>query len=1247
MMKYIKRLFYCDRNLAALLLLALATLSLAAWAEDDKENSTPATWWVFTGQTAADIGTTLQNLRDQNVRISDVQVNSYSQLPYTVTYVQNTGTYSKQWWWYPQADDASLSQLLKDNNARLIAFRAYDAGNSTIRYMAVMVSNTGADAKAWWCGANLTEGGIQDLLKKNNARLTSLQSYVANGQTLFAVTMIANTGADGRGWWWSTNASPKSIGDALTTNKARLLDLTAVGNGNFNAVMEACSGACTTQWYFGQSGEQILAEAQKSGARVVSADAYPGCGTYCFFALMMPGSTGSQHGSLDVRLGGYFDLHTHPMSNLGFGGKLFYGGVDVGALLPNDPDCNRNARAGSMQQAMGHDASTHGGIEVQLNPIQSVQLNPFQSGFGVKTQPTYVHNPCGDEIRPQVIHQVQQGTAGAADESDDAHGAPDFSEWPVWNDITHQKMWVDWIRRAYDSGLRVMVALAVNNKTLGDMTAGSGDFPTNDRWSADKQIAETRDFIGRHADFMEVAYNSTDLARIVAANKLAVVIGVEIDNIGNLNTVNPLTNQAISAEIDRLYQEGVRYIFPVHVIDNPFGGTAAYLDLFNYSNRRETGHWWNLVCADSQDQITYSFKSQNNVKLSAAIIAKLGNVALALDNPPNYPHCGQRNAAGLTAQGEFAITEMMRHGMLIDLDHMSEVTFNKSLDLAEKYNYPVNSGHSSLREGGGSERNVTVEQYARIGKLHGMAGVGSAGVDACNWTNMTGKVLQAMNSNGGVGFGTDTDGLAMGMPTSSSISTPAAGDPAIMMDSNQQHLLYRDIHNSIVHVLWDSNSNRLWAETWAGPDSPHSSPPAAGDPAVMTGNNQQHLFYRDSENNMIHIVWDGQSSQLRAPEKWGTNAVGNPAVMMDNNQQHLFYRDSSGGIEHVVWDSSSNQLRAPEKWAGPGSPHNAPPAAGDPAVMMGNNQQHLFYRDSSGSIEHVVWDSSSNQLRAPEKWAGPGSPHNAPPAAGAPAVMMGNNQQHLFYRDSSGSIEHVVWDSSSNQLRAPEKWAGPGSPHNAPPAAGDPVVMMGDNQQHLFYRDLKYNIVHVVWDSTENQLRAPEVWAGVGSSTGAPVEAGSSAAVMMGHPIVAVPGLATMGPYQQHLFYLSPSGAIWHVLWDPSSGMRSETWAPARDSASVALDGMSHIQSCMEYHPKIAYSSAFTMSSLGSRTWNYNTDGVAHYGMLADFMQAVGGMQQHGTLPSGSDLIDKYLLNGAEYFLDTWKLAEQQSAKVH
>jgi microsomal dipeptidase-like Zn-dependent dipeptidase len=447
------------------------------------------------------------------------------------------------------------------------------------------------------------------------------------------------------------------------------------------------------------------------------------------------------------RLRGFVDLHTHPMANLGFGGKLLYGGVDVGALLPADPDCHHNVRATSEQQALGHDKSTHGGHD-------------------------FFSNPCGDELRKAVIHGLQSGLHGA-DESEDAYGYPTFAEWPVWNDLTHQKMWVEWIRRAYDGGLRVMVALAVNNKTLGDMTAGPGDYATDDKTSADLQIGEIKSFVGRHHDFMEIAYNSADVHRIVSANKLAVVVGIEVDHIGNFQTVqNPSVpaDGEVRAEVNRLYNEGVRYIFPIHVLDNAFGGSAAYVNLFNVSNVRESGHPYGLICAASADDITYRY---NNSDLGAQLIlvqmAKSGFAVTSISSPQCPNGIGQKNKLGLTPAGAVAIKEMMRLGMLIDIDHMSQAAADEALGLAKTFNYPVNSGHNGVRGALGAdtqnERAFRSDQYALIGKLHGMAGVGSGGLNAAQWLRLYSEVVQAMGGNNVfAGFGTDTNGFAPGMP---------------------------------------------------------------------------------------------------------------------------------------------------------------------------------------------------------------------------------------------------------------------------------------------------------------------------------------------------------------------------------------------------------------------------------------------------------------------------------------------------
>jgi microsomal dipeptidase-like Zn-dependent dipeptidase len=442
--------------------------------------------------------------------------------------------------------------------------------------------------------------------------------------------------------------------------------------------------------------------------------------------------------SLPNSLRGFADLHTHPMINLSVGGKLVHGGPDVGSLLPADSKCQQKVRAKSIAQALGTDNSTHG-------------------GWGA------FDNPCGDDIRKAVIDNFQEKNEALVT-PDWAAGYPSFKDWPKWNDITHQKMWVDWLRRAYDGGQRVLVALAMHNSTIAAGVSGPGDGPTDDKASADLQIAEIKSFVARHSDFMEIALSPADMRRIVSANKLAIVLGMEVDNIGNLNKVTA-TPDLVRREINRLYNNGVRYIFPVHLVDNKFGGTAIYKDVFNLSNYREFGKFWDIVCSAPNEGITHRFKVEGfDFALAAAKATKLS--VDIFRNPPTPPSCGTRghkNSRDLQDLGHAAIEEMMRLGMLIDIDHMSHNTVEETLAKAEKIpgGYPLVSGHNNFRSIDGSENNRTDQQLVRIGKLGGMFGLGSDAVNAKDFVTRYRKATELVGA-GKVSFGTDLNGLVRG-----------------------------------------------------------------------------------------------------------------------------------------------------------------------------------------------------------------------------------------------------------------------------------------------------------------------------------------------------------------------------------------------------------------------------------------------------------------------------------------------------
>ena len=455
-------------------------------------------------------------------------------------------------------------------------------------------------------------------------------------------------------------------------------------------------------------------------------------------------------------LTGWVDMHTHPMSHLGWGGKVFHGAPDVGILVPAIPSgngCRHYERAANIGEALSTCNATHGGVGLD--------------------------NTCGDELRKMLLRltesKLASGTVQSKHQEEGARGYPDFRFWPAYKDMTHQQMWIDWIKRAYDGGLRVMVALAVNNATYAAGFSGPGDRNADDVASANVQIEEMKRLVGRHNgsvgsidNWMEIAYSAADLRRIVGSNKLAIVLGIEVDNLGNFhqnanvdaNRLTDLGKQTVKAEIQRLFNQGVRYLFPIHLIDNKFGGAAIYESNFNFSNYHQTGQFYNIVCANAADGITKPFKQYEWVLGLAG--AKMG-VDIAR-RPPDPPACGtgtgHKNRLGLTAMGEFAIREMMKMGLLLDVDHMSNESVNATLNLADRFNYPVNSGHSGLRGGSqATERSLSLTQYQRIARLDGVVGMGTDGINVPSFKAGLAE-LRSVVSSKGVALGTDVNGFA-------------------------------------------------------------------------------------------------------------------------------------------------------------------------------------------------------------------------------------------------------------------------------------------------------------------------------------------------------------------------------------------------------------------------------------------------------------------------------------------------------
>ena len=124
---------------------------------------------------------------NNNLRVVDLFVeNAASPYQLTASYVSNTGSYAKNWWLLVNITPGDLLNFAIANNARIVVLKAFDdpAPGGSVRFFAVLISNTGADAKTWYFYQGKTVSDLTSLWQANNARITQINSYVKGGVTL-------------------------------------------------------------------------------------------------------------------------------------------------------------------------------------------------------------------------------------------------------------------------------------------------------------------------------------------------------------------------------------------------------------------------------------------------------------------------------------------------------------------------------------------------------------------------------------------------------------------------------------------------------------------------------------------------------------------------------------------------------------------------------------------------------------------------------------------------------------------------------------------------------------------------------------------------------------------------------------------------------------------------------------------------------------------------------------------------------
>jgi microsomal dipeptidase-like Zn-dependent dipeptidase len=450
-----------------------------------------------------------------------------------------------------------------------------------------------------------------------------------------------------------------------------------------------------------------------------------------------------------VPLWGFADLHAHLMAHLAFGGNAFWG-------LPYAPE---HPGPEGIEYALPSCEPIHGGL---------IDVNPE---FG---------HPAGG-------------------------GWPDFIIWPRFTTLVHQQAYIDWLYRAYQGGLRLISCLAVNNELLA--TKSDPRLLTDDRSSIATQLAAMKamaEFIdkqnGDSGDgWLQLAYSAQDARRIISENKLAVILGVEVDSLGNWRKVEDLEDACqgdltqarilIGAELDWLYSLGVRQITPIHLSNNAFGGTAIYMRFLETINVFNTGEHWEVEDA-WQTGVRYRLDQDTDVVEDAErMVAMSGgrkramhrhtlidhipgarNLADAIEAPKMRG--GHANVRSLNQYGVILLEEMMKRGMIIDVDHMSEKSTDAALNLVEAHQYPVITSHSWFRDllySSDNEFNPEKDSF-NTSDVHKVAHEAGKRGDQIERIARLGGVVSAILNQG------DIAGLRQAMPElASKIKAPCAG----------------------------------------------------------------------------------------------------------------------------------------------------------------------------------------------------------------------------------------------------------------------------------------------------------------------------------------------------------------------------------------------------------------------------------------------------------------------------------------
>ena len=452
---------------------------------------------------------------------------------------------------------------------------------------------------------------------------------------------------------------------------------------------------------------------------------------------------------------GFVETHSHLFTNLAFGGGGAFHGAPFHPLGVEHalPDCDLNHGPGGRRDFIGF---------------------AFNDGLGDL-----------DDLLPLLLN-------GELPEDDHVtDGYPEFTEWPAAPfSGTHQMQYYTWIERAWLSGLRLMVQHATTGEVLCQIAVGIGAQPLrhdcNDMVAVDRIIEATYD-LERYIDaqaggpgegWFRIVFSPEQAREEIRKGNLAVVLGIETSDLFDCFLVpfggfKQCTEEDVVAKLDEYHDKGVRVLFPVHKLDNGFSAGDGDRRISDIGNFAHTGHFTNFTLCpdefltfpggfdkggvnfgglnqprevyDSPPPVDMSNFDSNPIGALAPYLPLLAEPALEGEYCQNH---------GLTDLGEFLMREMMKRGMIMEVDHFPRRSYARAYEILEEHDYPAIGSH-------GRNNN---------GRLYSVGGMSKSGFGRCRVAGQPGAMsnrflerFEQIAELGGYvseGFGFDLNGFA-------------------------------------------------------------------------------------------------------------------------------------------------------------------------------------------------------------------------------------------------------------------------------------------------------------------------------------------------------------------------------------------------------------------------------------------------------------------------------------------------------